>query len=466
MNRADPPPPTEQPGAARGEDHVDEIGVADAGRERADHREPGPMIESIVWATWALFAGLALMLMGAGMFATLVGVRSELDDFTALEIGLVGAAYYGGFLGGSRLSLHLLGTVGHIRVYTALASLLAASIVTAGLVSNPAAWIALRVATGVCLAGQYVVAESWLNQLVSNQNRARLLALYTVTTVVSYGLGQLWFSRLDPRSVTGFGIAAILVSVAAVPVALSEDAAPPVLAKPVRLTLRELWSIVPTGMVTSTLVGITHGAFIGLAAVYATRLGLSTGEIGVFVTMPTVGGLLFGVAVSSASDRVDRRLVGALAAIVAAVAGFALMQTGPDSTVGLVAMVLIGGMTYPLYSIAGAYTNDWVPAGQLTAAASQLVLLYGAGAFLGPIIGSFVMDRVGDDGFAWTTVVTHGSIAIFLAVRMVQHPSAQRAKPWNAVPLSGRPMYLPATALAMGRRLRPSRRARRPTSDV
>lgn len=459
MNQADREPP---PGHAPADDaHADEIGVADDAHERVEGVDPGPITESIVWATWALFAGLAFMLVGAGMFATLIGVRSELDDFTALEIGLVGAAYYGGFLVGSRLSLRLLGTVGHIRVYTALASLLAASIVTAGLVSNPVAWIGLRLATGVCLAGQYVVAESWLNQLVSNQNRARLLSLYTVTTVVSYGIGQLWFSRLDPQAVTGFGIAAILVSVAVAPVALSEDAAPPVLAKPARLPLRELWSIVPTGMVTSTLVGITHGALIGLAAVYATRLGLSSGEIGVFVTMPTLGGLLFGVAVSSASDRVDRRLVGALAALVAAAAGFALMQSGPDSVVGLGAMVLIGGMTYPLYSIAGAYTNDWVPTEQLTAAASQLVLLYGAGAFVGPIVGSLVMALVGDDGFAWTTVVTHGAVALFLMVRMVQHPSSVRAKPWNAVPLAGRLTYLPATALAMGRRLRPSRRVGR-----
>jgi hypothetical protein len=90
------------------------------------------------------------------------------------------------------------------------------------------------------------------------------------------------------------------------------------------------------------------------------------------------------------------------------------------------------------------------------------VLLYGAGAFTGPIIGSFVMDIVGVAGFGWTTVVTHGAIALFLIVRMIQYPAAVRAKPWNEVPLSGRVLYLPATALAMGRRLRPGRRARRP----
>jgi MFS family permease len=123
-------------------------------------------------------------------------------------------------------------------------------------------------------------------------------------------------------------------------------------------------------------------------------------------------------------------------------------------------MILIGGMTYPLYSIAGAYTNDWVPAERLTAAASQLVLLYGAGAFFGPIIGSFAMDTLGDDGYPLMTVATHLLIATFLTVRIVQHPPSLRAKPWNAVPVGGRLLYLPATAVAMGRLLRPGRRRR------
>ncbi|MEZ5218496.1 MAG: hypothetical protein R2715_18375 [Ilumatobacteraceae bacterium] len=32
----------------------------------------GPMTDSLVWATWALFVGLGLMLAGAGVFATLI----------------------------------------------------------------------------------------------------------------------------------------------------------------------------------------------------------------------------------------------------------------------------------------------------------------------------------------------------------------------------------------------------------
>lgn len=436
------------------------------GPPHAPASAPGPATNSLVLATWALFVGLGLMLAGAGLFGTLIAVRTELDGFGALAIGLVSAAYYGGFLVGSRVTLRSLGNVGHIRVYAALASLLAASIVTAGLVTHPVSWIALRFVAGACLAGQYVVAESWLNQLVTNRSRGKLLSIYTLVTVVAYGSGQFWFTRLDPTAITGFGIAAILISIAVTPVALSADAAPPVIETPERMTLRELWGLVPTGLITSLLVGITHGAFLGLGAVYATRSGLSVTEIGIFAAMPTVGSLVLSMPVSSASDGMDRRLVGALAALVATAAACGLLRWGPDQWPGLACMALIGGMTFPLYSIAGAYTNDWVPTPKLTAAASQLVLLFGAGAFVGPIIGSTVMDVVGADGFAWMTIATHAAIAVFLLARIVQYPASIRAKPWNAVPIAGRVFYLPATAVAMGRRLRPVRRRRRPPNGT
>jgi MFS family permease len=432
----------------------------------ADDTRPtvsGPVTTSLVWATWALFVGLGLLLSGAGLFATVVGIRVETDGFPTVAIGLIVAAYYLGFLAGSRLTLIALGTVGHIRVYAALASVLGAVILTAGMVVHPAAWLLLRLLAGACLAGQYVVAESWLNQLATNANRARILSIYTLVTVVAYGVGQLSVGLVDPETLTAFGLATVLISLAVTPVALSEDAAPPILTVPARMPLRELVALVPTGVVTSVLVGMAHGAFIGLAAVYATRSGLGKSEIGVFVAMPTLGSLLLQVPISSASDEIDRRLVGALTATAAAGAATVLLVAGPDTWLGFAAMAAIGGATYPLYSIAGAYTNDWVPAEQLTAAASQLVVLYGAGAFVGPFVASVVMDVVGDAGFVWTTIATHVLIAVYLAARVAQWKPSVRAKPWNAVALETRVFQLPATAVGMGRRLRVARR--RPRGD-
>lgn len=435
----------------------------DAATDTTLPSESGPITTSLVWATWALFVGLGLLLSGAGLFATLVGVRVETDGFPTLAIGLIVAAYYLGFLLGSRLTLIALGTVGHIRVYAALASVLAAVILTAGMAVHPVSWLVLRLLAGACLAGQYVVAESWLNQLATNANRARILSIYTLVTVVAYGVGQVSIGLVDPATLTAFGVAAVLISIAVTPVALSADAAPPVLGVATRMRLRELVTLVPTGVVTSVLVGIAHGGFIGLAAVYATRSGLGTREVGLFTAMPTVGSLLLQVPIASASDAVDRRIVGAVTAAVAAGAGLCLLVTGPDTWLGFVAMAALGGTTYPLYSIAGAYTNDWVPADQLTAAASQLVVLYGAGAFVGPFLTSLVMGAAGAEGFVWATIIAHVVVALYLGARVVQWRPAVRAKPWNSLALETRVFQLPATAVGMGRRLRVPRR--RPRAD-
>jgi len=414
---------------------------------------PGPLTHSLVWATWALFAGLGLMLAGAGLFATVVGVRAELAGFPTLTIGLVSAGYYLGFTLGSRLALTALGQVGHIRVFAALASILGAAILTTGMIVHPVAWIALRVVAGACLAGQYVVAESWLNQIVNNENRGRVLSIYSLTTVVAYGVGQLSIAVIDPTTLTAFGLATVLISLAVAPVALSEDAAPPMTTTPERMPLRELYSIVPTGVVTSLMVGLAHGSFLGLSAVYATRSGLDREAIALFIAMPTVGGLLVQVPISSASDDIDRRAVGALAALTAAGGALLLLVAGPDMWLGYVAMAVIGGTSYPLYSISGAYTNDWVPTAKLTAAASQLVIVYGVGAFVGPFLASIVMGSVGASGFVWTAMLVHATIGGYLVVRFLQHRSPLRAKPWNEVALAGRVFVIPATVVGTGRRI-------------
>ena len=236
---------------------------------------PGEARVSLTLTTWALFTGLAALLTGVGLYATLSGVRAELERFGTVYIGVIGAVYYGGFILGSRVALHVVGTVGHIRVFSALCSLMSAVTLVSGLIVHPLSWIVLRFLSGACLAGVYVVAESWLNQLASNANRGRLLSFYGMLTTMSYGLGQLLFGLIDPRALTGFTLATIGVSVAVAPVALSAVANPPPIRQPEPISIRQLMDEAATGVVAAILVGVTIGAFISFLPIYATRSGMS-----------------------------------------------------------------------------------------------------------------------------------------------------------------------------------------------
>lgn len=414
----------------------------------------GPSVStSLAWATWGLFVGLGILLVGVGLFATVVGVRSQTNGYAGWQIGAIGAAYYGGFLAGSRLSLAALAKVGHVRVYSAWASVLAATMIVVGLSAQASTWIIMRFVSGLCIAGLYVVAESWLNQLASNDNRGRLLAVYMVVTSGAFGVGQVLVGQFDRRAVTAFAVAALLTSLAVVPVALSEDAAPPPVEHTVNLPLRDLARHVPTGVGACLLVGITHGALVGMGVVYATRVGLSAGEAGRFVAATAVGGVLSQWPLSAASDDLDRRFVGVVAAFHAVGASVFLLVTGPTGWAGLLAMALLGAASFPLYSIASAYTNDWVDPVHANGAASQLVMVYGAGALFGPPLVSLATSIIGDDGFPWAMITMHSAIILFLVYRLLAWRAPINKRPWSEASLAARAFFIPANVVWMGNRI-------------
>jgi len=421
-----------------------------------ERTDDGPSLtRDLALATWGLFVGLAFLLLAAGLFGTLLGVRSELVGLPTAVSSLISASYYAGFLVGSRVALAALGRVGHIRVYAALASLLSAAMLAVGLTDSAPAWAALRFVTGLCLAGQYVVAESWLNNLATNENRGRLLAIYAVVTSGAFGLGQVMlFAIHDATAVTGFAIASIITSLAVAPVALSEDAIAPTIEEREHISLTELARLVPTGVFSCLLVGIAHGALTGMAAIYATRVGMSPGQIGLFVAAPNIGGMMLHWPVSAASDDVDRRAVGLLASLSAICAAVLLVLTPPTSPFALLFVAALGGFSYPLYSIAAAYTNDWIEPEHVNAAASQLVTLYGLGAVAGPFVAAVLMIVIGPKGFFWAAIVLHSMLAAFFLYRMRAWRAPLAKRPWAEVSLPARVFFVPATVVAMGRRYR------------
>lgn len=414
--------------------------------------------KSILLATWGLFTGLTFLLISAGTFSTLIGVRAELENLPTVISGGLTTAYYAGFLLGSWYSLRAMTQVGHIRVYAALASLLSASTLVTGLFDSPLTWIIMRSSTGFCFAGLYVVAESWLNGLAANHFRGRLLAIYNAVTIGAYGAGQLIVFNFDARNLNGYAFAAIIASLAVIPVAISEQATTPEVENHTHISLRELARIVPSGFGAILLVGLAHGGILGMAVIHATREGLSVGRVGVLIAALQIGGMALTWPISSASDDIDRRIIGLLSAFAVIVLGASMLTQPANSWWTILILFAIGGFSFPLYAIAGAYTNDWVSPEQMSAAASQLVTLYGFGAMLGPLAAAPFLDILGAQGFAWSIITFHALILVFLIYRIRAWHAPVTTKHWDDVSFHGRAFFIPATIVSLG----VSRKTKRP----
>ena len=215
-------------------------------------------------------------MLGDGLQGTLLAVRADLEGFSTTLTGLIMSTFYLGFLLGSILTPRLTIKVGHIRVFAAFAALSSAAILLHALFVTVPVWMAMRLLSGFCFAGLYIVAESWLNDRASNETRGKLLSLYMVVTYIGVGAGQLLLNLADPVGYPLFILTSVLISIAVVPLLLSAGS-PPTFQDSVRISLIQLYRLTPLGIVSMFAVGLVTATFFALGPVYAQRLGLDIG---------------------------------------------------------------------------------------------------------------------------------------------------------------------------------------------
>ena len=381
-------------------------------------------------ASWALFVGILVLMLGSGLQGTLLGVRAELEGFPTGVTGLVMSSYYVGFLAGSTTAPRLLADVGHIRVFAALASIASSTVLVHAVFLHPGSWILMRLVSGFCMAGLFVVAESWLNDRATNETRGRLLSLYVVLQMGGMGAGQFLLNVAAPGGFHLFVLTSVLVSLALVPILLTAKPGPR-FHELAHIRLVEVFRAAPLGIVGSIGTGLSHGALFGMGAVYARQIGLSLPQVSVFMGLTILGGVLLQAPIGHLSDRYDRRRVVALVAVAFAVVGAVGIEPGFPL---LLLMAGFGGMTIPLYSLCIAHANDYLEPDQMVAASGSLIFASGIGSAIGPFTAAVLMSTTGPGGFFWTLAGVHAAIAVYAAYRITRRAAAtpESRSLWNA----------------------------------
>ncbi len=372
----------------------------------------------------ALLLSVAFLLAGNGLQGTLLPIRAGMEAFSTPDIGVMGSAYYIGFASGCLLGGRILRRAGHIRTFTAMASVASAVALAHALIVAPWFWWIARATTGFCLAILFMVIESWLNERSTRETRGTVLSIYLIINLTVITVGQMMITLYDPGGWPLFALASILVSLAAVPIAMTVSPAP---GKVEVVTVRvwRLYRLSPVGFAGCVTVGLANGSFWSLAPVYAQQTGLDITGVAVFMSATVIAGAVGQMPLGRASDRFDRRRVIVTACIGAGIAGGALasgLLTAPAHI--LIASCVFGVFAFPIYAIAVAHTNDFVPHDEFVEASSGLLLLFGAGAIAGPIVASFMMSLLGPPGLYFFTASVHVFMAGFALYRMSRRARA------------------------------------------
>lgn len=404
--------------------------------------------------SWALLLGMLLLLLGNGLQGTVLGIRGALEGFGASTMAWVMSGYYVGFLLGSQLATPMIGRVGHVRVFAALGSMIAAAFILYAAAPNPWVWTALRVVVGFGFAGVYVVGESWLNNAATNETRGQALSLYMIVQMLGIISAQFILNLADPGGYALFVMMSVLVSLSFTPILLARVAAPPFqTTKP--MSLGRLFRTSPLGCVGTFMLGGVFAALFGMAAVYGTEAGMSVGEISIFVAAIYLGGLVFQFPIGWLSDRTDRRLLIAGLTAAGALAGGAGMLVPQASGAVIVLGFVVGGVANPLYSLLIAYTNDFLQPSDMAAASGGLLFINGLGAISGPLVIGWLMTRFGAGAYFAYVGALMALISVYAVYRMSKRPGPETSGQYAPVLPTASPVALElAQGVAHGREAR------------
>ncbi len=356
------------------------------------------------------------------------------------------AGFFAGFFVGSVWTVGAVRRVGHIRVFAALASLASITVLVHGLFIDPALWAGLRFITGVCFAGIFVVAESWLNSGATNETRGRLLSIYMMVSFAGMGGGQALLPVAQPEEIDLFILVSVLISFSVVPLLLSATPAPTP-SGPQAVALGAVYRASPLGMVGVFVAGVTNGALFGMGAIYANAVGLDLTGVSAFMGALIAGAALLQWPLGKLSDLVDRRTVIALTTFAAAaLAGAANSVDEVGGWLHLAFVAAFGGCALSLHSLCLAYTNDHLAPTEMVGASGALVLVLGAGSVIGPLAIGAALDIIGASGFFHLLAALLAAFGGYTLFRMTRREAlpAEAQGAYVAIPTTGSSVMIEA----------------------
>ena len=352
-------------------------------------------MKKILRAFLPLYTTTLLMLLGSGLLTTYVSLRLAHEQVSGTLIGAITAAHYIGLVIGGKVGHNLIARVGHIRAYVSCAGIITASVLGHGLSDFLPLWIFLRLIIGLCMMCQYMVLESWLNDQAEAGQRGVIFGLYMVATYLGLSCGQFILLTQSDFGITSLMIVALCYALCLVPIALTTrtNARP---MSPAPMELGYFFRTIPMVLAMTLVVGMAVGAFYGMAPVYISSLAFSPHLTGLFMGITIFAGLIAQFPLSWLSDRVDRQRLLRIAALLFAVAALPLALPWQFNFQLIVGMAFVVSMLqFSLYPLVVAIANDLVAPERRVSLTACLLMAFGIGACIGPLLTGALMQPLG-----------------------------------------------------------------------
>lgn len=343
----------------------------------------------LIYRNVASVMSASLMLqIAAGVLGVSLPLAMAMAGWSGMVIGMVIAGYGAGFMAGAWIAPKVIRTIGHIRAYAAFAGGAAALTLLLALDSSVPWWLAARMGFGLCAAGIFAVAESWIADATPSERRGAVISVYQIVGRAGLILGPFLLAFPGVELTESFVIAGIFLALALIPVTATRRAQPAI-PQGAGISPLRLFSIAPAAAVAAFAAGTVNSGVLAFAPLWAQTLdpARAGGAAAAVMAMIYFMSMLFQWPLGKLSDRMDRRLViGALAGLSTVFAGLLAVFTDPGLRLGALMIGLWGAASLCYYGLSVAHAADRAAIHELPAIASGILLVWAAGSVIGPIL--------------------------------------------------------------------------------
>jgi MFS family permease len=365
-----------------------------------------------------VFAACAAIGLQAGVSMPLVPLALEQQGHDKFTIGIVSASWAIGMLAfGTRIP-QLAARFGAVPAI--VGSVIIGALINCAftVTSGPVVWAVLTFLHGVIGGVPWVVSEIWMNVVVEEKRRGRVMGIYAAMVALGMALGPLVLQVVGVYGPVPFLTGAALSLLVAIPL-LPHWRTAPLIRIDAASGFGTVVLLAPLAMFAAFACGFGEHVAFGFLPVYAVGAGLPAETGALWLSAFVMGNVVLQWPIGWAADHADRRavLAGCTAASALMVIALSAIPAQWAGTVGIVA--LWGGVSFSIYPVGLALLGQRFRGGDIARANTAFSMIYIVGGLLGRPAAGAAMDAVGDPGLGWTLAVCYGAatLAALLAMR-------------------------------------------------
>jgi MFS family permease len=385
-------------------------------------------------ATASIILSMGLVSIGNGLMFSYIPIRLSAGGFDPAWAGSILSAMSLGSMAGCLFTNQIVRRVGHARAYMVFTALIIISNAVTALIVQPELWLASRLGYGFAIAALFIISQSWLNDVVENHVRGRVMAVFYIGYIMGLGTGSLILTRLDITGNTAPLAAILLATLSVLPIGLTRlpIPQPPNIST---ISFKRAWAISPVGIVSMLAVGGMSMLAGGYTPIHLSASGYSKDEVALLMFAMPIGTLLVQLPAGWISDRTDRRFVLAGCALLAAGAG-AICGLFDGATLIWLAVffVIWDGATESVYSIGNAYAGDKAKKEELVELSSTMLFAWSISGFAVPAIATLLTTRFGTIAYFPLAISIALSLAAFIGWRIYKTGVQSHHRPANIAP--------------------------------